>query len=61
MLADQVNTAYWVHKKQRGGEEVVLGRGGAYLEGALPAWDMPGTAITEIAYETPQNPQRQAN
>ncbi len=50
-LAAWVITAYRVRKLKRGGEEVILGRGGAFLEGSFHAWDMPGTGITGLEYE----------
>lgn len=50
-LAAWVITAYRVRKLKRGGEEVILGRGGAYLEGSFHAWDMPETSITNLSYE----------
>ena len=49
-------TAYRVRKLQRGGEEVILGRGGAYLEGSFHAWDIPETSITALRYAPPSNP-----
>jgi len=52
-LAALVITSYRVRKLQRGGEEVILGRGGAYIEGSFHAWDMPGTAITGLDYQPP--------
>ncbi len=52
-LAAWTITSYRVRKLRRGGKEVILGRGGAYLEGAFHAWDMPGTGITDLAYEPP--------
>jgi len=50
-LAAWAITSYRVHKLQRGGDEVILGRGGVYLEGAFHAWDMPETGITDLLYE----------
>ena len=44
-------TSYRVRKLRKGGEEVILGRGGAYLEGSFHAWDMPETGITNLSYE----------
>lgn len=49
-------TAYRARKLQRGGEEVILGRGGAYLEGSFHAWDMPETRITALRYVPPSKP-----
>jgi hypothetical protein len=46
-------TAYRARKMRRGGEEVILGRGGAFLGGSFHAWDMPDTALSDAAYEPP--------
>ncbi len=52
-LAAWIITSCRVRKMRRGGEEVILGRGGAFLNGSFHAWDMPGTGITDLAYEAP--------
>ena len=52
-MAAWVITAYRLRKLQRGGEEVILGRGGAYLDGSFHAWNMPGTGITALHYKSP--------
>ncbi len=52
-LAAWIITSYRVRKMLRGGEEVILGRGGAYLEGSFHIWDMPETGITSLLYEPP--------
>ncbi len=46
-------TAYRVRKLKRGGSEVILSRGGAYLNGEFHSWDMPGTSISSIGYQPP--------
>lgn len=55
-IAAWIITSYRVRKLQRGGEEVILGRGGAYLEGSFHAWDMPETGITNLDYEPSNMP-----
>lgn len=52
-LAAWLITSYRVKKMRRGGDEVILGRGGILLNGSFHAWDMPGTGITDLAYEPP--------
>jgi len=52
-LAEQLVTAYRVRKLRRGGDEVILSRGGAYLEGSFHAWDLPGGGISDLYYEPP--------
>ena len=53
LIAERLVTAYRVRKLCRGGEEVILGRGGAYLESAFHAWSLPGTKLTSLSYEPP--------
>ena len=55
-LAAWVVTSNRVRKLQRGGEEVILGRGGAFLEGSFHAWDMPETGITDLLFEPSTSP-----
>lgn len=52
-MAAWVITAYRLSKLQRGGKEVILGRGGVYLDGSFHAWNMPGTDITALHYKSP--------
>jgi hypothetical protein len=52
-ITERLITATRVWKLQRGGEEVVLGRGGAYLEGSFHAWDLPGSGISDLSYMPP--------
>lgn len=52
-MAAWVITAYRLSKLQRGGKEVILGRGGVYLDGSFHAWNMPGTDITGLHYISP--------
>ena len=53
-LAAWVITAYRVRKMRAGGEEVILGRGGAYVAGAFHAWDMPETFISDLSWQPPE-------
>lgn len=55
-IAAWIITSYRIRKLRKGGEEVILGRGGAYLEGSFHAWDMPETGITGLDYEPSTKP-----
>ena len=57
-LAAWTITSYRVRKMLRGRKEVILGKGGAFLDGAFHVWDMPGTGITGLAYEPPSQKGR---
>ncbi len=52
-LSSLVITRYRVRKLRDGGEEVILGRGGAYVAGTFHAWDMPDTGITDLSWSPP--------
>ena len=56
-LAAWLITSYRVRKIRRSGDEVILGRGGAFLNGSFHAWNMPGAGITDLAYEPPGGKQ----
>lgn len=51
-----VITAYRAHKMRKGGDMVILGRNGAFLHGTFHAWNLPGTAITNLFYTPPGAP-----
>ena len=46
-------TAYRVRKLRRGGEEVILGLGGAFLEGTFHSWDVPGAGLSDLSWKPP--------